>query len=131
MATDFGTDIYQLDDVSSSFALVSGTTALAQALYRRLTTPRGGLFYDPNYGFDVRLLLNASLSDAGYAAIVGMIEAECEKDERVYTARCLLDRTPSAATLTLTITTQTGPFTLTLAVGDVTVELLRVTTANA
>lgn len=125
MATDYGIDISGTDDVDPTFALVSGNALLAQALYRRLTTPRGGMFYDPNYGFDVRLLLNMSLSDVGLAAIVGMIEGECEKEERVYTARCFLDRTPGAATLNINVQTQLGPFALTLAVSEVTVELLR------
>ena len=42
------------NDIDAGGAYVSGVAALTQALLRRLTTPRGGLFYDPNYGTDIR-----------------------------------------------------------------------------
>ena len=125
MATDFGTDISGTFDLDPAFALVSNNAALGQALVRRLITPRGALFYDPNYGFDVRMLQNSTLAPNELSAIAGMIEGECEKDDRVFTARCTLTRTGNAVRIALDIATALGPFALTLAVSAVGVEILR------
>jgi hypothetical protein len=67
MATDFGTDISCYPDLDGSFGLVSGFTLIAQDLARRLETPRGGLFYDSNYGTDVRGWVNAAGTPAQIA----------------------------------------------------------------
>ena len=126
MATDFGTDIDCAFGLSPSFQLVTGNTLLAQALMRRLTTPRGGLWYDPNYGFDLRILVGATLTNSQLGALSGMIEVECEKDDRVSSARCALTLANGRMTVAITVTTRTGAFDLTLGVSDVTVELLKV-----
>ncbi len=63
--------------------VVTGFQVLLEALARRLSTPRGGLFYDLSYGFDIRQFLNARINEENkYKLIVG-VELECLQDPRV------------------------------------------------
>jgi len=126
---DLGTDVSCWPDLDPGGALVSGKTCLAQALARRLTTPRGGLFYDTNYGTDVRLYLNEGIAGETLAKIKGDIAAECLKDERV--SSCSVDAVFNAAaqTLKLSITVDTGegPFVLVADASKLSLDLLSVT----
>lgn len=129
MATDFGTDISCYPDLDPLGTLVSGNTALAQAIARRLTTPRGGLFYDTNYGTDLRLYLNEGMTNETQSRIKAAIESECRKDERVSSASAEVTFNFATQTLSVSISlvTASGPFTLTLDVTQLTVSLLTVT----
>jgi phage baseplate assembly protein W len=129
MADVLGTDIGCYPDLDSSGALVSGRTMLAQALARRLTTPRGGLFYDTNYGTDLRLYLNEGMTNEAQSRIKAAVESECLKDERV--SACSAEVSFSLQTqllkVSISVDTKAGPFSLTLAVSSLTVDLLAVT----
>jgi phage baseplate assembly protein W len=124
---DFGKDISATTGLDPAFTLVSGTTLVTQALFRRLTTPRGALFYAPDYGTDVREALLARLDRVRLDGWRTRIEAECKKDERVRTVRASLSFDPPAETLRIAIdgTTAAGPFRLVLAVSAVSVEVLK------
>jgi phage baseplate assembly protein W len=90
---------------------------LANAIIRRLDTPRGQLPDDPDYGIALRSMLSAGITDAGRRSISGRIYNEITKDERVDSLR--VDVTPGDESLTiaLTVTPVEGePFTTTLAV---------------
>lgn len=129
LETELGIDVACILDADSTWSLVSGKANLARALARRLSTPRGGLFYAPDYGLDVRLYLHADLGAAELANLGPAIEDECEKDERVES--CSADVSYSFETRVLTIklavTTAEGPFELILAVSQLTVEVLGAT----
>lgn len=122
MATDLGTDIDCADDHGMSFGVATGRKNLANALARRLMTPRGGLFYDPDYGLDVRAYLNAAITDAKLAELAQAIEAECRKDPRVQdvSAAVSVDRTSvtRGLKLKLAIEDADGPFTDILTISD-------------
>lgn len=122
----YGVDISCVDDLDPMFGLVEGNTTLAQAILRRLSTPRGGLLDDADYGFDVRSLLCDESTPARLAAAKMAIESEVEKDERVLSCEATLDFNIALETLTirLTVTTRSGPFRLVLSVDQVNVELL-------
>lgn len=130
MATNFGTDLQAVEGFR--FRKVSGLENLAIALLRRLTTPRGGLFYDLTYGTDLRNFLNRAYAPDD-TAITWEIEqraiAEVMKDPRVYDAGAtfefgtLQDRTGK---LVLTIVTAIGPFKLVLKAEEVNSEVIRV-----
>lgn len=60
-----------------------GIPNLIDALRRRLNTPRGALFYDPDYGFDLRQYVQAAFDVALQFEFESFIETECLKDERV------------------------------------------------
>lgn len=126
-SVDFGTDINCLSGMDPRLRLLDGRANLGQALVARLGTPRGGLFYDPNYGTDLRAYVNEAMSPAALARVRADVQAECAKDERV--SACTASTSYDAATRTLlvqvAIQTAGGPFRLVLAVTSVSVELLR------
>lgn len=106
---------------------VSGIRLLSEALVRRLTTPRGSVIDDPNYGFDLQSLLNDDLNPNSLGPITASIQNECLKDERVYAANAFVALVPNTGVLNvvLTITTASGPFKLVLAVSAATVTILQ------
>lgn len=123
---DPGTDLSHYPDIDAGGSFVSGTQALAQALLRRLTTPSGGLFYDPLYGMDIRSFVNDSMTSDSVSTKQAQIEQEVLQDERVYLATAIVSFIPASSALTCTLQMQTsfGPFVMTLAVTAVTVTLL-------
>ena len=134
MATDFGRDI------SCSASLRTGRYAtglqlVAENAYHRLTTPRGmlqGGDGESSYGTDLSALVGAQ-GTAGLAVrLPGIIDLELTKDERILaTSTVVLVLTDGPSTrflLTVSVQTDAGPFTLQLAVSDVTTELLGITT---
>lgn len=113
---------------------VSGVTVVAQAIYRRLTTPRGLLLGGESeacYGLDLMSLVGSVSDSRSASSLPGRIENECRKDERIETVKATVVRTvdgPSTTyTITIQATTALGPFTLQMLVSAVTVELLGVT----
>jgi phage baseplate assembly protein W len=125
---ELGTDLAGSIGLDAAFTLVGGHRALAEACIRRLTTPRGGLFYAPNYGTDVREMLAARFDAARLSGWKARIEAELRKDDRVLAAA--VDLTPNAQTesvaIRIRVTTAEGPFSFTLAASALSVELLTV-----
>lgn len=94
---------------------------MIQAVARRLETPRGGLFYDEEYGTDLRAYVN---SNAGPLEIARAAELEAMKDERVLAADATVNRSGQSITVTMKLTLADGPFDLTLDVSDLTVDLI-------
>lgn len=125
--SDLGTDLSCVTDIDPTGAMVSGRTSLAQACARRLSTDRGTLLDDPNYGYNLTEFVNADVSPADVAALRSGVEAECLKDERVLacTADAVLGR-DGVLTITITLTDADGPFELVLSVSDTTIALLTV-----
>ena len=82
MAT-FGTDISTPDaaDLDPYFGTVSGWRALAQAIGRRLITPRGSLIDDEAYGFDVRSRLNGALTPSDPATMAAVVQPDAAAPE--------------------------------------------------
>lgn len=123
MTTEHGYDLSGILDLSPDLRTVNGREALIEALARRLTTPRGGLWYDPSYGHDVRQYVNAPDPQPGL--IESQVSAECLKDERVLDAEVTVLSLGEDLRISVEITDGRGPFTLTLKVTQVTVEVLR------
>ncbi len=123
-----GVDISCYPDLDPLGRLVSGKTALAQGLARRLTTPRGGLFYDTNYGTDLRLYLNEGMTKESQSRIKAAIESECLKDERVSscTADVVFSLQAQTLKLSISVDTKDGPFKLVADVSKLTLDLLSV-----
>lgn len=82
-----GDDLAGIDDLTPSMAEVSGRTALAQSLARRLITPRGALIYDVNFGYDLNQWVNADVAQSDVSQIQGYIRQEMLKDQRVISAQ--------------------------------------------
>jgi phage baseplate assembly protein W len=122
--TDFGTDLTALPELR--FRLEEGLANLGEALVRRLITPRGGLFYDPTYGWDLRRYINEVLDEATEYEMKVLVEQELEKDPRVYRATVeSVAKDLRRIHLDVLVETAAGPFRLTLTVSDVSVEVLR------
>ena len=114
---DFGTDISTFPDLDPSFSVVTGPRVVVEAVARRLTTPRGSLIGDEEYGFDLRQLLHLDLSQRDEARVLAQLRAQAEADERVLGATVRLLRS-SGDTLRVVVrfSTLDGPFAFTLAV---------------
>lgn len=122
MAIDYGTDIDCGADLSVSMGEVSGWRMLAQACLHRLITPRGALFYDPDYGYDLRAFIGSSRTPTA-----GEIENELLKDERLADVEARVFASDDGATISIYITVtahELGTFQFTLEVSAVTAELL-------
>lgn len=115
----FGQDLSCLQDEDAVQSEVNGFTALAQALARRLQTPRGTLLGDSAYGYFVIGEIDNDVTAADVAKIGTNIDAEFVKDQRVLSS--FTSATFSAGVLVTqsTITTTAGPWTLTLAISNI------------
>ena len=120
----FGSDLSCTDDLTPDVAELDGSdpTIVAQAIYRRLITPRGRLLDDPDYGFDVRGLLHRPTTQTDLFGMQGQIRNEIRKDDRVDTdGLSVTVIMTSAVQLDIEISgrTVTGEdFSLTMAVTD-------------
>ena len=119
---DLGTDIGGVMDLGPSLAPVSGRRALIEAVARRLVTPRGALWYDPAYGYDLRQFLNGIASSP--SQIVAGVTEQAEADERVVGAQASATFIGNTLVVKVALLDSSGPFTFTINVGQVTVELL-------
>ena len=121
---DLGSDFWAIEDIDPNLTAVSGQTCLIQALVRRIISARGSMFYDEDYGSDVRKFLSVPVRTG---VVAQTIETECLKDERVEDAAATVQYIEATRTLDikLVITDQDDvEFALTVLVDDLTVELL-------
>lgn len=121
MAIDYGIDLAGVLDLDANLTVVRGPLAVAHALARRLTTPAGGLFYAPTYGYDLRRFLNEVSLPPG--AVASGVETEALKDERVLSASAAVTLINETLTATLQFETADGPFELTLTVSALSIDL--------
>lgn len=114
-----GTDFHAVDDITRDWAQArDDRLAFAQALYRRLRTPRGLLFYAPLYGRD---LLHYLLENITISQMSGEIQQELLKDERVQSASIEV----RAEDILISVQSHRAPsHPLTLSIDKVTAELL-------
>jgi hypothetical protein len=129
MAIDFdatyGTDFACVTDLDAALTVRDNRLTLGESLGRRLLTPRGGLFHDRSYGYDVRRFLKAS----GFteAQIARVCEAQMLEDERVRNASVSVtfDENYEELTISARVYPVIGQaFDLTLNVDSLSVELL-------
>lgn len=125
--TDYGLDLSCVDDLTPGMVEVTGRIVLAQAIARRLMTPRGYLCDDPTYGYDVTQRVNDDMSARDLAMLYANVRNECLKDERVMDAAVTGTLSSGVLLLTITLTDGDGPFALVLGVTNVDVTILRVT----
>ncbi len=122
----FGSDINGFDDLDPRLLFleedVDEVTALIQAVARRYITPRGGLFYDPSYGLDLRQFISGTFSPAQMEALIA---AEARKEERVTDCTATVTVAGDVFSVEIRCTASTGAtFDFTLNVSQVTVTLL-------
>jgi phage baseplate assembly protein W len=117
-----GTDVI----IGKNVTLVSGYKSLGLQLMKRLSTRRGTLFYDLNYGDDLRLFMNRPINQAILDQIKYTIKSQCEQDPRVNNADVTVNYNNSTLSLEVDIfiTTLLGPFTLVISVNALTIDLI-------
>jgi hypothetical protein len=135
VTVDYGRD----NDCTTSVKtgrFVTGSRLVAQALYRRLTTPRGmlrGGEEEQNFGLDLTELCGSVRPKLAAAALPAQIRSEALKDERIESVDVdvLIVEDGPIVTFTITINAVTGvgPFTLQLTASAVTVQLLGISEA--
>lgn len=129
-ALALGVDVDTAFGLPRRWNLCTGSKNVGNAIARRLSTPRGSLPSDLDYGYDVRALLNSGLTRAGMSQAKGAITAQVEKEERVLSVADIafvFDTTTPAPTLKIgmNVDTDTGPFALVLAVSQVSIDVLQ------
>jgi phage baseplate assembly protein W len=130
--TDLGIDVSTDGfDVDEDLSLTSGRDLLVQDMLARLDTPRGALFYDDNYGYDLSQHVGEALGPADLYRIEVSVVAELLKDPRVEGCVAKASLAPissSSATqwlrVTITIDDGDGPFDLVVDASKTSVELV-------
>lgn len=127
---DFGRDT-SVTTGRRSGRLVSGPRLVGEAIFRRLSTPRGRLRGgkdEANYGIDLTTKIGSLSSKAQEAALPGQIRLECLKDPRLLDVdvTVLVTRAGPVTTIDVAIIGRTalGPFDLRLRVDEVTVAMV-------
>lgn len=118
--SDLGSDFSGIDDIDANLSEAGGDTAYPQAVARRYLD--SGLFYDPEYGKNVALLLNAGITPSRERA---SLEAVAKQDERTLSADVdvVLD-SEGALTITVELVSTDGPYRLVIDPKNLTVEIL-------
>ena len=109
---------------------------VAQAAYRRLTTPRGTLQggdEESAYGLDLTEYIGAVGTVIALAALPGVVRAELLKDDRIASVDLSTAQTTDSAggvsieiVIDATLDDDTSTFTLTLSISDVGVSLITI-----
>jgi hypothetical protein len=119
----YGVDLSCTTDVTPDFDEVDPNSyqGIGEAQFRRLITRRGLLVDDPDFGRDVRGLVNRGVTTRDLLDEAGQIKLECEKDDRIRRADVTL--TPEQGGKRIRITIRNTPedprlavFTLIMAV---------------
>lgn len=122
---ELASDIGGVTSLDYALSTVSGRQALAEAILRRLTTRRGGLFYAPSYGFDVIGLIGSTVSAS---EIEQRALEQVLLEEEVEDATCTVALADVGAvrsiTITINVTDAQGPFDLTLSASELTISAL-------
>lgn len=124
---DFGLDVSTFPGLDVTGRNLTGSRVVAEACLRRLITPRSALRYDPDYGYDLRDLLNDDVTDADLRRHALSAELELEKDERIDTVSVTLTLVGFNLTVAISGTlSNAASFDLTLAIDQVSADVLRV-----
>lgn len=120
-AVAFGSDLSCAADITSTGSELADSDPLivSQAVYRRLTTPRGMLIDDPDYGLDLRTFLHRGLTTSQLRSVEGQIRNEIGKDDRVDSVSVTVTQT-DVETFSIAIRGETAlaPFSLVLELTD-------------
>ena len=93
--SDIDTFIGASPDLDPLFEISSEDDVVVWECARRLLTPTGFLEYDPEFGFDMLSVVGSKMGRQQRLAFDRRIVAECEKSERVRSAKVSSDG-PSA-----------------------------------
>ena len=118
---ELGTCIGGVTAIDYALTKVSGRTALAHRILRRLTTPRGGVFYAPTYGYDLSELIGSSVP---MSVVEHRVTEQVLYEEEVADARCTATLTNGTLSVDIQAVDAEGPFELVLSTSQLTVQAL-------
>jgi len=120
---DLGSDFGGVEDLDANLTIVYGRRCLIENLARRTCTQKGGMLDDSTYGEPVHDLVGDVFDPLRYAQ---KLEQQFLDDERVDEAgvEATYEEATRTATLDCVVDDGDGPFELTIAVSDLTVEIL-------
>lgn len=132
MSNIFGTDLWlgiSADgalDIDATCRETSGLHVLAQSLAARQTTAPGTFIGAPDDCFDIRSWLSRGMTQAQIQQLGSQVQAQLLRDQRVQAVNVTSSYNVATSTLTLVeqVTSGAGPFTLTLIVSQVTIQVL-------
>jgi len=118
-------------DLDPYMGSVSGAMCVAQSTARKLTSPRGSIWYAPGVGRDIRGMLNDKIDKRTLRVASAAIVSEVRTDDRIDpdTVDVVLTFDGVAKTLTVAVSAKTvdgASFSFVLAVSAVTVSLLEI-----
>lgn len=119
MSDELGSDFAGVLDVTPTLAVATGPRALADAILRRLTTPRGGHFEDPLYGYDLRAQIGAATP---VSVIQQRVLEQVLAEEEVADARVSVTRSNGTLRVVIDVIVASGPFRLTVIPNELTIE---------
>lgn len=119
---DLGEDFSGILDLMPDLSISTGRKAYLEAIACRLVQPRGGLFYDPSYGYDIRGLLSAGVRPR---VAEQAIATQAFADERTENAEASVELNEATRELSIRLDLETadGPFVLTADPADLTFQL--------
>lgn len=106
---NYGNDLSCVTDLHDDLREVDPDSpeGIGEAVLRRWTCPRGQNADDPDYGRDVRAMLNRGMTQTDLLAEAGLLRAEAEKEDAVET--CEVSLVFSAATREVTLAGRIEP----------------------
>lgn len=120
----YGIDIYfDGSDVLPSLQLINTEIIVLQAIVRRLTTTRGRLFYDQDYGYNIIDALKAPINQT---EIKNEIKNELLKDERVSNTDVSISLSSDILSVNIKVELDTGDFLLIFSINNKTNDELEV-----
>jgi len=126
----YGRDLSCVDDITANCDEVDvfSVTAIGEATIRRLSTARGTLVDDPDFGLDLRAFCNRGVPAHELAPLEGAVRNEVTKDDRIDSASVTATYTAQSSSLLVQIRIvpvdpRLGVFGLTLAVSSADVLL--------
>lgn len=128
----YGRDPVCTDDLTPTLKETDPNTieSLAQDLFHRITTERGSIPDDPDFGEDARNFLSAGTTSAGLIAAAGRLQLECGKDDRVaHVDVTAVFTAPGELTINLAVTPELAglqPFNLIVALTATTAPTLTI-----
>jgi phage baseplate assembly protein W len=121
----YGVDLVCATDIDRNLAETDSTTvaSLAQDAFHRVTTPRGSLVDDPNYGVDLRALLSTGLTPSTTRSIATLVHGELIKDDRIADTTVTLAISGGVKLPVYTVTITITPADVSLAAFDLVVSV--------
>jgi phage baseplate assembly protein W len=120
----FGVDLEWRDDLSATAREITGEELLEQEVHHRLSTPRGALITDPDFGMDLRAELSQKASSTRRASLIARIRGELTKDDRILDVKGKATWTGNTVDVQLKIYPSDGqPFDMVLGVTDAAVRI--------